>query len=362
MWKRQEKKTPMEEIRKAAIEDVNKRVESGELKSVADVRKLIKHPRSAAEQRYDEELLGDGAFPKPGQHWVTAADIKDQAGDKADLAACSIAIDIELGGEAAAAKEIMRITKKIDKIIATQRQCVALGVPGCKYLLDRHRVELERGKACMDAKVLNYDLFAMLSDKLRRKAMEHKKKRDIAREKNAKAKRAKNRLSIKKGLAKRNAVIVKADKTARKLALLKMAHQYTPMQLGDSTLGKKSYLSKQSLMNRMDCLERVRLMSPKLPYSDDLMWPHVLLAYCTACRNLWQRSTGTKFSGRINCLVHELGTHYGGCDRVNKARTVQDKAYLLKYQLKPVNNKSAFYDFYKEMQRWQPKSLTCCPT
>ena len=76
VWDRQKLKTPggMEEIREAAIKEVNDKVATGELTCFEDVRKLIKHPRTAAQYRYDEELSGDSIFPKKGQHWATTVD------------------------------------------------------------------------------------------------------------------------------------------------------------------------------------------------------------------------------------------------------------------------------------------------
>ena len=141
-----------------------------------------------------------------------------------------------------------------------------------------------------------------------------------------------------------------------------MAHSFTPVQLGDSGFGNKYHMSRASLNNRLECLERVRLQSPKLPFADDQQWPSVKLAYCTNCRVAWGRITGTKFQQAINLVVHELGTHYGGSARVAAARTDQDKAFLKEYQKKSVNNKDAFYDFYQGIKYWLPKSLTSCPT
>ena len=56
VWDRQKTKAPggMEEIRKAAIKEVNDKVATGELTSFEDVRKLITHPKLAVEYRYDE--------------------------------------------------------------------------------------------------------------------------------------------------------------------------------------------------------------------------------------------------------------------------------------------------------------------
>ena len=106
VWPRQRKKKPMDEIRRNAIQEVDDMVESGELESFADVRQLIKHPRTAGEYRYGEELISDARnFPKPGQYWVTAEDEQLMKDDKADIVACSSELDVLAGGHVKAERE-----------------------------------------------------------------------------------------------------------------------------------------------------------------------------------------------------------------------------------------------------------------
>ena len=81
-------------------------VATGELTCFEDVRKLIKHPRSALQYSYDEELLGDGILPKKGEHWVTTDDKALLEEDRADLFACSNTLDAVAGGKAVADEEL----------------------------------------------------------------------------------------------------------------------------------------------------------------------------------------------------------------------------------------------------------------
>ena len=107
-------------------------------------------------------------LPQPGQHWVTTEDMKTMKEDKVELVACSMELDEVAGGQAMAAKELGRLTRKIDNIKDCQARCVEVGLPGCKFQLDRALVELERGKACLSAKAPNNDLYAALVKKLHR--------------------------------------------------------------------------------------------------------------------------------------------------------------------------------------------------
>ena len=75
-----------------------------------------------------------------------------------------------------------------------------VGVPGCRYLLDKSLVELERGRECLSAKAPNSDVYAALTLKLRLAAMMHSNVRDVNRAKNARAKRAKAKVAAKRAL------------------------------------------------------------------------------------------------------------------------------------------------------------------
>ena len=66
VWKRQEMKL----VRERAMADVDARIESGELKSFADVHNVIKPAVSPGQIRHGEELIGH--FPGKGEHWATA--------------------------------------------------------------------------------------------------------------------------------------------------------------------------------------------------------------------------------------------------------------------------------------------------
>ena len=146
------------------------------------------------------------------------------------------------------------------------------------------------------------------------------------------------------------------------MLIMKMPNSFTPAQLSERVLMKNTHMSKATLKNRIECLERVMLLSPTLPLAERVFWPCTEVAYCTRCRDVWTTSTGSKFQNAINLMVHELGTHYEGYARVCAARTEQDKAFLVKYQTKALNNVNAFSEFYQSIKWWLPVSLTSCST
>jgi hypothetical protein len=112
----------------------------------------------------------------------------------------------------------------------------------------------------------------------------------------------------------------------------------------------------------MDCLERVRLMSPELPAAyKGHNWNRRAMAFCKSCPAEWGRATGSTFMDEINVVVATLGVHYGGHERVTAERTQQDKDKLLIYQKKH-DYISAFTDYVQQMRKWIPQSVTHYPT
>ena len=112
----------------------------------------------------------------------------------------------------------------------------------------------------------------------------------------------------------------------------------------------------------MDCLERVRLMSPALPAAYlGHNWTRRAMAFCKTCCSEWGRATGSTFKDEINLVVATLGVHYGGHERATAERTQQDKDKLLPHQKKH-NHRDAFLDYVQAMRKWIPKSVTHCPT
>jgi len=177
----------MEQIRKDAIAEVNRRAEpGGDLQSFLDVHKVIKDPPAMGEYRYGEEFEGD--MPKKGEHSVTAVDKQVEKASKDDLVALSDSVEAIPGGECLADREAALLMDRIKGLKAVKADNAIKGVPGCRFLLDKQIVDLERCKEGLE-KGPSMDTLACLHQKLRLERLLHINERDIARAKWSKEKK-----------------------------------------------------------------------------------------------------------------------------------------------------------------------------
>ena len=129
------------------------------------------------------------------------------------------------------------------------------------------------------------------------------------------------------------------------------------MELGE---GPK-YMRKSSYKKRVECLERISMQCPKLPYALQVHLERRKLAYCKMCPEAYKRTTGSQFLSKINLVVAELGVHYQEQVRVQAKLSHYDKQQLKIHQ-KKWDYKRAFEDFVIGLEAWVPKSMMNLPT
>ena len=195
------------------------------------------------------------------------------------------------------------------------------GVPDCKYLLDKRITDLQRCKEGLE-KAPSMATLACLHEKLRQDRLTHINERDIARGKWKREKRMKDMKKLLSAKWKKRLWNRKMDLKAAKLQLQKEGACFTPDELGDCPQITKHYLSPRCFKARMDCLQRVRLMSPDLPAAyQGHNWTRRAMAFCKRCPAKWGHAIGSTFKDEINLVVATLGIHYGGHERVTAERT-----------------------------------------
>ena len=149
--------------------------------------------------RYGEELEANYFnFPLRGQHEVTAEDIQAEKAVKADLLACSSAVAAIAGEQVTADEAVNHIMKKLDKLKAIRAASLEVGMPQCKYMVDRAIIELERGKQVLDASSEDRDFYGLLSSKLRLIQEKEVAERKVARIKSAKEQKRRISLSSRR--------------------------------------------------------------------------------------------------------------------------------------------------------------------
>ena len=168
------------------------------------------------------------------------------------------------GCEILAEREAGLIFDTITKLKAVKAENALKGVPGCKYLLDKRITDLQRCKDGLE-KGPSMATLACLHQKMRQDRLTHINERDIARSKWKIEKRKKDMNKMIKAKWKKRLRNRKMELKAAKLYLLKEGTCFTTGELGDSPIKSKHHWSPKSCKARMDCLDRVRLMSPELP-------------------------------------------------------------------------------------------------
>ena len=141
-------------------------------------------------------------MPGKGEHSVTAGDLQTDKADKEDLVALSSNIAAMPGGESPAEREATLIMDTITGLKKVKRDLMKVGVPGCKFLLDRRIRDLERNKEALEAGPCS-ETIAVLNEKLRLERLMHINERDIARAKYAKEKKQRLFAKVVKGKIKK---------------------------------------------------------------------------------------------------------------------------------------------------------------
>ena len=228
VWKRH----PMDQIRLDAIADVNKRAftDDGDLKSFADVRKVIVDPLTTGEYRYGEEYEGD--MPKKGEHSVTAADLQAEKAPENDLANLSNSVTAIPGAESLAEHEAGLIMAKIGELKAVMADNARKGVPGCKYLLTKRIRDVESCKEGLE-KGPSMATIACLHHKLRLERLTNVNERDIARAQYSTAKRKKAMQKLLKAQIKKRMWKRKMNMKAKKELIMKGGTCFTTDELGN---------------------------------------------------------------------------------------------------------------------------------
>ena len=135
--------------RDRAMAEVDEMIASGEVKSFADVRKVIRHPPSKGVYRCGEEF--EGTLEKGEKSWEPAADIalfKHDAKDEfEDPATCTTAVvEFAPGDDVAEWGEANRVAKKRAQLLRLLGESKAMVLPAAVFSLRRELTHLERGK------------------------------------------------------------------------------------------------------------------------------------------------------------------------------------------------------------------------
>ena len=340
----------MWEVREEAVAEMDRLVQAGTLKSMADWRTLVQHPVDpgivADEGAEFEGELAVGEKP----WWEEGEEENMLAADEADEKELDL-VEVPAGGpELGLEPRAVLPADPPDKVLAASvaaRRLLSLKrlraaarsakVPQAVFLFEKEISFLERGllPASPSAKAVNAVLRRHVDLTLQTEFRETKEKQDEA------LKQARSRRLLKMRLGKEKARKLDAAKAAEELQKVfdDLPKHFSPKACGAP--------GKKGAQLRSECLERLKLRAPPLSLADELLWPDVRDKWAASLVSMYsglgEQVVGHRFVVKLNRVLEALGSHYGGPSPwASKDATLSDKL--------------AFEKLFKEMQSQLPKA------
>ena len=307
----------MAEVRRAAIEEVDSMIDSGELDSIADWARLVRHPTDAGVLHEEgdefEGELDEGEVP-----WLDDADAAREAAEEDEEGD-----DDDDGGDGGGPRpplpppiaepdddpdEVADATVAVERLEALRRlraDSLRTKCPSAVFSFDREITQLERGiridRGSSKAKAV--------ANRVLRRTMEKAAAAEAAamhakRLENLKIRR--EALELKKAAA---AAKKKAEAEALEKKRLKEAIAALPIKYTVDMLRK---LTADGLKTRRDCLERLKLGSPKLPFELEHSWVSLRDDYTIWIAKRHKDGCGRALMDEVNTTLKELGSMYSG--------------------------------------------------
>ena len=197
--------------------------------------------------------------------------------------------------------------KRLVQLETLARLARQVGEPAAERLANEAKLRIEKGrkrKAEDDAP--NAVLRRALLKRQREEQEAVKKEAAKARE----AKRLRAKVALAQALDKRN----KAKEVAEKKALDEKIKSL-PKTWGTAELGCKS---KKGAEKREECLEKLKLRSPKLPLADEVKWEATKKEFAARFPKHHPLGTGERFLSKLQNVMERLGKQAHGANKYAK--------------------------------------------
>jgi hypothetical protein len=334
----------MPALRAEALAEVDAKIASGQLTSFTQWQTLIVHPDDPGmildEGAEFEGVLEDGepVYLEDGEEDVINAENdldgqdEEEGGDSS--VAIASAVIAEPGDDPAQVKDAVAALQRLEVLRKLRAEVSTASVPAALVLIDREITQLERGLRCPRGgdKVANAVLRRSLQAMATAEANQIREKRAAAFE----VRRLKAEEAARK--AKERAEELERKRKAEQLKedLLKVPTEYSIATVGPDT--------KAGWQQRVNCLERLKLRSPELPFECEVKWAHVRDQYARVVASVHKAACGKIFLDRVNKCLQALGKHYGGPTPWNRKGEPGEA--------------SAFHSFFLEMDKAIPRAST----
>ena len=288
----------MPELRKQAIVEVDGLVATGQLTSVADWRKVIRHPASPGVLQHEgaelEGDLEDGEPPWFDEKDAALVAADDKATEEAEHVAEAAVLGVVVESDSKAdVDEAVSGARRLESLKRLRAAAMSARVPAAVNAVRVQIDHLEKGlrSSSLAEKSANDVLRRHLERVRAEEAATVSKKREET------SKRRRNLLLVKKkrAKAKRSADTKKRLRASAKAAIAKVPKMFTIADVGP--LGAKGDKA------RRECLDRLMEASPPLTLEQRVNWKTVRDAYIGHHTGLWKARGGEVFLKEVNDVL-----------------------------------------------------------
>ena len=314
-------------LRATAIAEVDAGFESGKLVHFADWSKVIVNPETPGTYAEGQEFEGELA---PGEKpWVCDDDHDIEAKDEHDLllAEGTLVEPVE-GDDAEQLQEAEVLAKRLNQLRRLRALAHDAKLPRSGYECTREIVQLERGLSAK-ASAPNHILRRHLQQTVEIEQRALEVKRAATRESNNK-----HKAKVMMGKFRLAQEAKAAEKKEHQKKLEALPVSFSAKDCGEG--------GKHGLKARINCLERLRLRAPPLPFAVEVLWVNRRNAYAKRIQDIHKKHVGVVFLTRVNECLQALGIHYRGLTEYNKLDKV-------------TGDEKAFEQYVREMLKSLPK-------
>ena len=305
----------MAEERRKALQEVDDLIASGAVASFADWQKVVRHPEDPGAQNLEGAEF-EGELASGEKSWITLEDEALIALDESDFfKKKEEAVPRADPAEAEASRLAVSAAARLAQLKVLRADHMKCRLPAAAGLVDQEIKQVSRGlhasgraesqRATAKLREHMDSVVAQETKLLVKRQQRQRKLRRIALKQKVLEKR---RQRNKKAAAKAKA------KLAKKLAELPVTFSAADC----------SRAGDPGLRSRIDCLERLKVRSPPLPFDLEMDWNHIRTSYAGAkkLREVYKlkhfATVGYSFIDEINGVLEKLVEHYSGPSRYNK--------------------------------------------
>ena len=302
----------MDGERKTAIAEVDAAHAAGTL-TWDNVRSLIKHPEGCGIMEEGAELeapLEPDECLHADEKYCALVALDDQDSLEEVQAEKSVLVQKEAGDDPAALEEAEVCAKRLVTLRRFRAAARQANVLVAEKQADEAISQLQRGHRSKTGEDIKTN--HIFRRHLRETAEAEAKKLKEAREESFKARMQAGKVSLLKAREKTLLKFAKA-KADKEKAEHQAKLDALPKTWNEQECGQGKHFGRlQEVKNRRECLERLKLRSPPLSFSDEVLWKQVSQFYSVKIGKDHELGTGIAFLKKVNAVLVGLGEHLVG--------------------------------------------------